>query len=112
MEKRHMASFAVTPNLIEQALTMPEGHEIVGAEWDFASRTVRLFVEGPSLPEVERGQIVPSIVPSVTVAVCDDGKRVHSWNWNASNPAFEPTAARPGPSVGSKGNVGLREMDT
>lgn len=64
---------------------MPEGHEVVGAEWDFASRTVRLFVEGPDLPEVEPGQIVPSIVPSVTVAIDDVGKRVHTWHWNAAN---------------------------
>lgn len=85
MEKRNMASFAVAPHLIEQALTMPDGHEIVGAEWDFASRTVRLFVEGPGLPEVERGQIVPSIVPSLTVTAGEDGKRVHTWHWNAAN---------------------------
>jgi len=85
MGKRNMASFAVTPRLIEQALMMHEGHEIVGAEWDFASRTVRLFVEGQSLPEVERGELVPSIVPSVTVAIGEDGKRVHTWNWNTAN---------------------------
>ena len=74
MEKRNMGSFAVTPHLIEQALTIPDGHEIVGAEWDFASRTVRLFLEGPDLPEVERGQIVPSITPTVTVAIGDDNE--------------------------------------
>lgn len=85
MKKRNMASFAVSPRLIEEALTMPAGHEIVGAEWDFASRTVRLFVEGPDLPEVDRGQVVPSIAPSVTVAIGDDGRRVHSWQWNAAN---------------------------
>lgn len=85
MEKRNMASFAVAPNLIEEALTMPKGHEIVGAEWDFASRTVRLFVEGQDLPEVERGESIPSITPSVTVAEDGNGKRVHTWHWNADN---------------------------
>lgn len=83
MEKRNMASFAIAPLLIEQALAIPENHEIVGAEWDFASRTMRLFVEGPDLPEVERGQTVPSITPSVTVAAGEDGKRVYIWRWNA-----------------------------
>lgn len=91
MEKRNMASFAVTPHLIEQALTMPDGHEIVGAEWDFASRTLRLFVEGPDLPEVERGQIVPSIVPSLTVTAGEDGKRVYTWHWNAANDQLNAT---------------------
>ena len=87
MKKRNMASFAVAPQLIERALTMPDGYEIVGAEWDFASRTVRLFVEGPDLPEVERGKIVPSITPSVTVAAGDDGKRMYTWHWNTANKA-------------------------
>lgn len=85
MEKRNMASFAVAPHLIEQALKMPDGHEIVGAEWDFASRTVRLFVEGPDLPEVDRGQIVPSITPIVTVTTGENGERAYTWNWNAAN---------------------------
>ena len=96
MEKRNMASFAVTPHLIEQALTMPDGHEIVGAEWDFASRTLRLFVEGPDLPEVERGQIVPSIVPSLTVTAGEDGKRVYTWHWNAANASFSREPERSG----------------
>jgi len=99
MEKRNMASFAVTPRLIERALTMPDGHEIVGAEWDFMSRTVRLFLEGPDLPEVERGQIVPSITPTVTVAIGDDGRRVHTWHWygaNAKLTGVPPTDATKG----------------
>lgn len=81
MNQRNMASFAVHPRLIEQSLNMPEGHEIVGAEWDFASRTVRLYVEGPSLPTVEQGQVVPSIIPSVTVQEDDTGKLQHKWIW-------------------------------
>jgi hypothetical protein len=84
MEKRNMASFAITPQLLEKALTIPAGHEIVGAEWDFASRTVRLFVEGPDLPEVEPGQTVPRIMPIVTLTVGDDGRRVWAWDWNAT----------------------------
>lgn len=79
---RNMASFAVTPILIEQALTIPVGHVIVGAEWDFASRTIRLFLEGPDLPEVEIGQMVPGIFPTVSVAIDKDGRRCHTWHWN------------------------------
>lgn len=84
MKQRNMASFAVQPALIEQALNMPDAHEIVGAEWDFASRTVRLYVEGPSLPVVEQGQLTPSITPSVTVKLDETGKRTHTWNWNGA----------------------------
>lgn len=91
MKKRNLGSFAVAPHLIEKALQMPDGHEIVGAEWDFASRTVRLFVEGQAMPEVEPGEIVPSITPMVTVAVCDDGRRVHTWHLNSDNSTSTPT---------------------
>jgi hypothetical protein len=76
-----MVSFAVTPQLIEQALDMPEDCKIVGAEWDFASATVRLYLEGPGLPKVEPGFIVPSIMPKITVTIGDDGKRIHTWDW-------------------------------
>lgn len=79
---RHMASFAITPMLIEQALTIPAGHEIVGAEWDFASRTIRLYIEGPELPEVERGMRVPDISPTVTVSLNEEGRRCHTWHWD------------------------------
>ena len=96
MEKRNMASFAVTPRLIEDSLEMPEGHEIVGAVWDFTSRTVRLFVEGPDLPEVELGQLVPSIIPTVSYAIGDDGRRVYTWHWNTDNASFSREPERSG----------------
>lgn len=80
---RHMASFSVSPMLLEQALTIPAGHEIVGAEWDFASRTVRLYLEGPELPEVAPGMMVPVISPTVTLTIDDEGKRYHIWDWNS-----------------------------
>lgn len=82
MERRNMASFAVSSRLMENALTIPENHEIIGAEWDFASRTVRLYVEGPDLPEVEIGQLVPSITPLITFSTDDSGRRLHKWEWN------------------------------
>lgn len=85
MQKRNMASFAVTPNIIEDALAFPAGHHIVGATWDFASQTVRLYVEGPDLPEVEPGQIVGSIFPTVTKSINDDGKEKYIWTWNTGN---------------------------
>lgn len=81
MEKRKIASFGVTPNLIEQALQFPPGHEIVGAEWDWAGRCVRLIVEGPELPEIERGQLIPSIVPVIHCETDAQGKRLYRWEW-------------------------------
>jgi hypothetical protein len=78
-----MASFTVSPLLLEQALMMPEGHEIVGANWDFAARTVRLFVEGPDLPQIKEGDMVPSITPMVVrYASGDDDRPAYHWSWN------------------------------
>ena len=83
MSNRRMASFTVSPPLLEEALTLPDGHRIVGAEWDFAANAVRLYVEGPGLPEVEPGAYAPSVVPVVTVSIGDDGRRAHTWRWSA-----------------------------
>lgn len=86
MTKRNMASFVVTPRLIEDALHMPEEHNIIGVEWDFTSRTVRLFVEGPDLPIVEPGEMMPNITPKVSVH--DDPAtniREYKWNWGLSS---------------------------
>ena len=61
---------------------MPDGHEIVGAEWDFASRSIRVFVEGPDLPEVPVGCLIQSIVPTVTKSQAADGETDYHWDWN------------------------------
>lgn len=81
MGTRNMASFSVTPMLIEEALKMPSGHEIVGAEWDFASRTIRLIVEGPDLPIVRQGEMVQNISPSLTRAIGLGGNERLFWSW-------------------------------
>ena len=79
---RRMASIACSTLLIEQALHMPSGHKIMGAEWDFGSRTVRLFLEGPDLPEVELGEVIPRINPIIHSSIDGEGKRVITWDWN------------------------------
>ncbi|NOY72193.1 MAG: hypothetical protein GXP14_07420 [Gammaproteobacteria bacterium] len=82
--KRNMASFSVTPKLIEEALFMPEGYEIVGGEWDFSSRTIKLFIEGPGLPVVNTGEMLMHIRPSVTKNQEIEGLVRYEWNWNCS----------------------------
>jgi hypothetical protein len=81
MSGRNMASFAVSLGLIESALNFPDNHKIVGTEWDFAANAVRLIVEGPSLPAVELGQVVPTVFPSISVTIKEDGKRLYEWKW-------------------------------
>jgi hypothetical protein len=62
---------------------MPDDHHIVGAKWDLASDTVRLYVRGPGMPEVKPGEEVPSITPFVTVSVID-GERTYTWQWGSA----------------------------
>lgn len=81
MSKRNMASFSLSPLFLEEALQMPDGIQIVGAEWDFCARSVRLFVEGDGLPSVEIGQTVPSIVPIVTIRQGENDRPLHTWSW-------------------------------
>lgn len=81
MVERNIASFLVDPRIIEEALHIPEGHEIVGAEWDFSTRTVRFFVEGPDLPTVKPGEIIPNIMPEIS-AHDDPVTRVREYKWN------------------------------
>jgi len=65
---------------------MPEGHKIVGAEWDFASRNLRLFIEGPDLAVVKPGEMVPNITPEISVHYDPDSKiREYKWRWGISS---------------------------
>lgn len=82
MTKRNLASFVVSPGIIERALGIPSGHVIYGAEWDFTDEVIRLFVEGPDLPACDYGQSVPSISPILTESLGEGGARVIIWNWN------------------------------
>lgn len=69
-------SFDLSPELIERVLGIPEGHQIVGAFWNFETSTIRLFVEGPDLPEVDEGVPLRTVKP-----VIRDGE--FDWNLDA-----------------------------
>ena len=75
---RRIVSFVVTPHLIEDALGIPKGHTIIGCEWDNYTRQVKLFVEGPDLPEVKEGDACMTVSPTVHVDPMDK----HLWDWN------------------------------
>lgn len=78
-----MVNFLITPVLIEEALSIPEGHSIVGAVWDDGSGSIKIYVEGPDLPEIKPGQRSRTITPAVHVETDNSGaviKKVFSWN--------------------------------
>jgi hypothetical protein len=75
---RRIGRFLVSPELLRQALKMPIDCEIVGAQWNFVSEALELFVEGTNLPEVETGHPVPLLSPIITV-------RQETWDWNVQS---------------------------
>lgn len=81
MSTRRMACFTVSPPVLESGLQLPEGHHVVGAEWDWASRSLRIYLEGDLMPEVKEGNMVPTIFPTLTSRV-EAGSTLVTWNFS------------------------------
>jgi len=81
---RRMVSFAVSPHLMEEALHFPKGVRICGAEWDWMSETVRLYVEGDCIPfEIKVGERAKDICPAITRNYDEEtGKESYTWHWD------------------------------
>ena len=52
---RNVRHVEVSPLLLARALNMPDGSEVVGAQWDFMCGVLRLFVAHPSFSETPEG---------------------------------------------------------
>lgn len=75
------ACFKVSPELLHEALGIPEGHEICQVSWDFTRNAISMQVKGPDLPEVEDGCLCSTIEPTV-VATFDGTRMQYKWDWN------------------------------
>lgn len=64
--ERRVARFRVSPKLLMEALHVPDGAQIYGAEWDFASDRLIVYVTDEKLPPVEEGGRVPDVYVNVT----------------------------------------------
>lgn len=87
-EKRKIASFLVTDQLLQDALHIPEGYRFLHFESDIASGCLKIFIEGDGLPEVSAGEVPENIRPSITEVRGDEqhqASRVrYKWDWNVS----------------------------
>jgi hypothetical protein len=83
---RRVASFVASAEFLREALSLPEGCEIFGAEWDFAVGQVRLFAEGPMFPAVAPGQRIPAAVAVVTAGKTSDGIDTRQTTWRLTIP--------------------------
>ncbi len=74
------AYFDVSPQLIIDALKIPEGTQLYGAEWSFAVDCLRLYVMSPDLPDTLAGACPIRVVPTITES---DGGSI-KWDWNGN----------------------------
>lgn len=71
--------FPVSTIFLEGLLQLPEGHSIIGAEWDFCSKTIRLYVSGPMMPVCPTGMRCQEVIPVITQTMDGMGRQVFTW---------------------------------
>jgi hypothetical protein len=87
---RNMGTFTLGQGLLERALYFPPGHRVVNAEWDEEAGSIRIYVEGDTLPEVQEVGVVPQVNPQIiTRPTIGFGAPSYEWIWN---PAVEEAA--------------------
>lgn len=67
--------FKLSTDLFIESLGLPFDTEIIGVEWDFEHQCMKVFIEHPDLNEVEYGEIIPRLQPTIT-------HTERTWNWN------------------------------
>lgn len=51
----HRGVLTVAPPALAAALHLPDGTQITGAQWDFATGRLQVFVSHPALPQIPVG---------------------------------------------------------
>jgi hypothetical protein len=78
---RRAARILIDCRHLEEILQLPEGYSIFGAEWDFISNSLRLYVQGEALPEVVEGMQIPDLSANITIYQRDDGFNTKQYKW-------------------------------
>lgn len=67
-EKRRIAYFLLSPELLKQSLKMPPLTEIVNIfrEVDLNIDGYRVYIQHPDLPEVQVGSVIPEVDPIIS----------------------------------------------
>ena len=79
---RKVAYFTLDPVFLADALGMPKDHNIVGADWNLLANTVRVYVEGPEMPEVQEGCAISQISPTISCWETENGIVNKRFDWN------------------------------
>lgn len=63
--RTRVVGFTIKHELLRQALKLPDGVDIVGAEWDWAAQGVRLFVRSNDFASIPFGEQTPIVHPII-----------------------------------------------
>ena len=80
-QTRNMGSFLISNEILQHALNIPENILIVGCQWDFAGGSLRIFVEGEPLPQINVGEMIPAVFPKLKQIIDDKEKMSISYEW-------------------------------
>jgi hypothetical protein len=106
---RNMGSFVIGKGLLERAMYFPEGHRVVNAEWDESAGSLRIYIEGDTLPEVRQIGLVPELNPQiVTHPTLGFGPPSYEWIWN---PVETPNADVDGPDQQVLADQGIADVE-
>lgn len=85
------AYFLLSPEMLKRALMIPVETEIIGADWDFNTDALKVYVEDESLEDIRAGMVLPCIRPTLTrdlapVSIDVNGatefRDIYTWRWN------------------------------
>jgi hypothetical protein len=86
-QSRRAASFDISASLVEEALRLPEGCEIVGCHWNFEKDAIRLFITSSEFAEVMPGARVPHLSPLIRSTRDEAGLETIEWQWKPEKSA-------------------------
>ncbi len=102
---KSVAMTMINSALLGKILCMPEDMQIIGAEWDFPSDNLRLYVQCDRLPTVPLGHVAPLIHPEGVMSLLTkpNNEKVYtytlSWDVAIQNPSMQGLVVSGDPSV-------------
>ena len=78
-ETQRSGFILVSPEFLANALRFPDDHEIVGVDWDFQWQGIRIYVDGPGMPEVKEGEVLQRLDPVFRRCEKTGTISLHSW---------------------------------
>jgi len=82
MEERNLAVVIIDTISLKRLIHLPAEMEICDIDYDIQARRLMIKMEGPGLPAVREGQMIPAMLPTLTEHVTPDGFHKVEWAFN------------------------------